>query len=171
MKSADEVAEQIEAAVVERGARAAIVDYVQLLDAPGNTKRDKVEYTTGVLKALRQKHNIPIVLLCQMNREIEKRKKFIPVMSDLEHAGRLEQDADVILFCVWPHKIVKEIPDDIYQVWVAKNRNRPIKESMVELRMFASRQMVASRYDSSAVASNSEFAGDFDEWNQRKDIA
>lgn len=170
MNSADQVAEQIEEAIVKRGAQAAVVDYVQLLDAPGNTKRDKVEYTTAALKAIRQKYSIPIILLCQMNRDIEKRKKFIPVMSDLEHAGRLEQDADVILFCVWPHKIVKEMPSDAYRVWIAKNRNRPIAESMVDLRLFPHRQMVASLKDGQAVGTNSGFAGAFDSWGDRKDI-
>lgn len=170
MNSADQVAEQIEEAIVKRGARAAFVDYVQLLSAPGKTKRDQVEYTTSILKEIRQRHNIPMVLLCQMNREVEKRKKFIPVMSDLEHAGRLEQDADVIMFCVWPHKIAKELSKDNYQVWIAKNRNRPIGEAMVELRLFPHRQMVASKMDGVAVANNSSFAGDFDDWNDRKDV-
>jgi replicative DNA helicase len=44
--------------------------------------------------------NIPVIVLCQLNREVVKRKgeERYPQLTDLRESGSLEQDADVVMF-------------------------------------------------------------------------
>jgi replicative DNA helicase len=55
------------------------------------------EYTRGLL-ALAKELNIVVLLLCQLNRELEKRQNKRPQLSDLAMSGSIEQDANTILF-------------------------------------------------------------------------
>lgn len=55
------------------------------------------EYTRGLL-ALSRELKIAVILLCQLNRECEKRPNKRPLLSDLASSGSIEQDADTILF-------------------------------------------------------------------------
>ena len=48
----------------------------------------------------------------------------IPHPADLKDSGQLEQDADVIVFLVWPHRVDSSNDPAVYQFFVGKNRNR-----------------------------------------------
>lgn len=88
--------------VKRQGLGLMIIDYVQLCEAnglgPGATRREVVGQVSRGVKRLAKELNIPIILLSQLNREVEKRSSPEPQMSDLREAGDLEQDADVIIF-------------------------------------------------------------------------
>lgn len=76
-----------------------VVDYLQLMRTYGKVESRQQEvagYSAG-LKALAGELNIPILVLCQLNRNPEGRNDFRPRMSDLRESGSLEQDADVVL--------------------------------------------------------------------------
>ena len=159
----DAVVEQIDKATSENQIQAAVVDYVQLLDAPGKTRYDKVTNASRILREAAKRNNIVLVLLAQLSRAIEGRNKFIPIMSDLKESGQLEQDADVILFLVWPHKIDDRQPKNVYQVYVGKNRNRITHQAMVESRFIPARQMLTAPKPNTFSATRRE--GSFDAWN------
>lgn len=81
------------------GIQVAFVDYLQLM-ASSDPKFQTAEIgvITRYFKLLAQELNIPIWLLCQLNRDVEKRNDKRPQLSDLRQSGSIEQDADTVLF-------------------------------------------------------------------------
>lgn len=79
------------------------IDYIQKArstskQALGSREREIAEISSG-LKDIAKELNIPVVVLAQLNRDVEKRKgetKGRPQLSDLRESGSIEQDADVV---------------------------------------------------------------------------
>lgn len=143
-RSAEKAAEAIRRMVNERGVKCAVVDYAQLLQSAGKSRYEQISNTSVCLRQVASETNVLLVALCQLNRQIDSRTKFIPMLSDLRDSGQLEQDADVIVFGVWPHKINQKNDPNEYQFFVAKNRNRAINEWLVNATFDPSRQMFAA---------------------------
>lgn len=136
---------EIERAVAERGIRAAIVDYAQLLTSPGKSRYEQITNTSIALRRVASEQKIVLLVLCQLNREIESRESFQPKTSDLKDTGQLEQDADVIIFLVWPHRIDQSRDPHNFKFYIAKNRNREIGATVVECRFEPSRQKLSEQ--------------------------
>lgn len=108
-----------------------VVDYLGLMriERPtSNRAQDIAEISRG-LKALAKELGIPIILLAQLNREVEKRHDKRPVLSDLRDSGEIEADADLVLM-LYRDAVYKEMEDnDIDQaraeVLIRKQRNGP----------------------------------------------
>lgn len=85
------------------GLRLLIVDYLGLMDGsnPKDNRTTQLGEVTRNLKRLAGELGITVLLLCQLNREVEKRVDQMPIMSDLRDCGEIEQDADIVLF---PHR-------------------------------------------------------------------
>lgn len=84
------------------------------------------EYTRGLL-ALAKELDVPVVLLCQLNRECEKRMDKRPMLSDLAMSGSIEQDAETIIF-LYRDEIYNPDSRDkgICEVIIAKQRQGEI---------------------------------------------
>ena len=135
-------AEQITEAAENRGVQFVVVDYAQLLTSEGRGRYEQVTNTSIALRQAATSAKVVLIVLCQLNRSIEQRKGgFLPTMSDIKDSGQLEQDADVIIFQCWPHRIDPSRDPHEFQFFIAKNRNREINESMVRCRFEPSRQM------------------------------
>lgn len=83
----------------------AIVDYLQLIDTSmlsAQNREREIALCTRQLKNLSKECDIPIILLCQLNRQVEARGDKKPCMADLRESGAIEQDANVILLLYKP---------------------------------------------------------------------
>jgi replicative DNA helicase len=84
------------------------------------------------MKLAARQCGVPVVLLCQLNREVEGRNGGRPRLSDLRDSGEIEQHADaVILLHVQPDQPTEA---DVWRVdaIVAKNRNGPPGETALD---------------------------------------
>jgi replicative DNA helicase len=91
--------------MAESKVRLLIVDYLQLVTDESSRSSDgrqaEVAAVSRQLKALAKELNVPILVLCQLNREIEKRgENARPRLADLRESGSIEQDADLVSFLV-----------------------------------------------------------------------
>ena len=138
--SVDVAIEQIRKAVDVHGVKYVAVDYVQILGAKGPDMRSRVSYASQKLREVANETEVVLIVLAQLKRDVELRKTFLPLASDLKESGQLEQDADVILSMCWPHRFDMKLPSNEYLVFAIKNRNREIKQGMVTCDFIPRRQ-------------------------------
>ena len=74
-----------------------IIDYIQLLKSKDkfNSREQEVADISRRLKLMSLELDIPVVALCQLNRNASNNE---PSLSDLRESGSLEQDADNVIF-------------------------------------------------------------------------
>ena len=75
------------------------IDYLQLMKAEirSDNRQEEVAAISSGIKALAKELNLPIVVLAQLNREVEKTQGK-PKLSHLRESGAIEQDADIVAF-------------------------------------------------------------------------
>lgn len=140
--TADAAREAIERSVRDHKVECVVVDYAQLLGAAGKDRYQQMTSMSVTLRQLASSQKIVLLALCQMSRAIESRSEFVPVASDLKETGQLEQDADVIIFLCWPHRLNQNEPENKFQFFVRKNRNRAINQTAVVSRFVPARQQI-----------------------------
>jgi len=98
-----------------------IIDYLQLLKSSGKkqNREQEVSEMTRSLKLLSKELNVPVFILAQLNREVEKRATKMPIMADLRESGSIEQDADVILFPFRPRYYIDQ--DETFEETMQQN--------------------------------------------------
>jgi replicative DNA helicase len=88
---------------IAKGARLVIVDYLQLVQAPGTkTERDRVNEISGGLRHLAKSTKVPVIALSQLARPNDRNPNERPTMFHLKESGNLEQDAFNILLLFRP---------------------------------------------------------------------
>jgi replicative DNA helicase len=114
------------------------VDYLGLIGHENNAlpRHEQISEISRSLKSLARELKIPVVVLCQLNREMERTGQGQPpTLANLRDSGSIEQDADLVLFLhKKAHKARKDgeeeqpSPEDGYptELIVAKQRNGPV---------------------------------------------
>lgn len=95
-----------------------VVDHVGLVNSVGKspTREREVAEISRQLKQLARDLNIPVLVLCQLNRQGERHEE--PNLSDLRESGALEQDASVVIM-LWAQADNAEL----LHYKIAKNRH------------------------------------------------
>lgn len=108
-----------------------IIDYLQLMNAAGQSSREQeVSVISRSLKALAKELNVPVIALSQLNRSVTTRQgEKRPMLSDLRESGAIEQDADIVMFIHRPEMLgVTQYEDGtptigMADIIIAKHRN------------------------------------------------
>ena len=114
--------------------KAVFIDYLQAYDMKqekGETRDLAIGRFTRHLKDIALDLNIPVILLAQLSRAVEREERE-PRASDLRESGNIEQDADRIIFTHWlpvtPEGVAQDFNDytlqSVYSQFIqVKNRN------------------------------------------------
>jgi replicative DNA helicase len=147
----------------QHGIKLFVIDYLQLLHSTArraeNRQQEIADISNGV-KALAKELKVPVIVLSQLNRELEKDKNRKPRLSDLRESGAIEQDADVVALLYKPSSSDEdEAPgpeaDGIpVNLLIAKQRNGPTGD--VNLTFLKS----YTRFESAAKISSEDIPAD-----------
>lgn len=106
------------------------IDYLGLMegvDTDGGNLAHSIGKVTRSLKQLSRECNVPVVLLCQLNRAVEGRQNKRPTLSDLRDSGRIEEDSDVVIGLYRDELYEPQTPDKgICELLILKHRGGQI---------------------------------------------
>lgn len=149
------------------GIKLFVVDYLQLLHSTStkadNRQQEIAQISSGI-KALAKELNVPVIVLAQLNRDLERDKARKPRLSDLRESGAIEQDADLVGLLYKAEREESEGDDDQdneaigINLLIAKQRNGPTGD--VKLTFLKS----YTRFESTSRVSDSETPSN---WHER----
>jgi replicative DNA helicase len=116
------------------GIKLFVVDYLQLLHSTArraeNRQQEIADISSGI-KSLAKELEVPVIVLSQLNRELEREKNRKPRLSDLRESGAIEQDADLVGLLYKPNAGDDESGPAVEEeaapvnLLIAKQRNGP----------------------------------------------
>ena len=107
------------------------IDYLGLIEtnkAKNKTKTEEIAEITRALVYMKKDLQIPIIILAQLNRDLEKRPNKKPQLSDLKDSGAIEADAEVVMLLHRPALFGLDVDENgkstkgQLDVIIAKNR-------------------------------------------------
>lgn len=106
-----------------------MIDYLQLLQPTqrkGN-RQEEVSDMSRQLKVMARDLKIPVIVLSQLSREVEKRQDKRPTLADLRESGSIEQDADIVVLLYRDdYYDAQTEKKDIIEIIIAKQKEGPI---------------------------------------------
>ena len=122
----------------QHGVKLFVVDYLQLLHSTARRAENRQQEISDIsngLKAIAKELKVPVIVLSQLNRDLEKRGPGErPRLSDLRESGSIEQDADLVGLLYRDTKGKEDDDPDFEQeaipvkLFIAKQRNGPVGE-------------------------------------------
>lgn len=114
-----------------------VIDYLGKVARSKDTAKaslyESMTQNSADVKTLARTFKVPVLVLCQINREAEKRSDKRPSLADLRDTGAIEQDADTVTFLYRPEYYGNAADRDPYmpdqtECIVAKNRHASVGE-------------------------------------------
>jgi replicative DNA helicase len=106
-----------------------VIDYLQRLRSRqwrGRSREEEINHLATSLKTLARTLDVVVLMLCQLNRDVEKRPDKRPQLADLRESGAIEQESDVVSFVYREHYYYPDkAPQDGAEIITAKNRKGP----------------------------------------------
>ena len=117
--------------------QAIIIDYLQLMKVSDRIdgRQQEVAEISNTVKKVAKDLEVPVVVLAQLNREVEKTPaggSTRPKLSNLRESGAIEQDADIVMFLHRDRDKAKDMTEEDLEAGlnteliVEKNRNGEI---------------------------------------------
>lgn len=104
-----------------------VIDYLQIAGLDPALSRQGRHVGIGAIatgaKNLAKELGLPVILLSQLSRDLEKRADKRPIPSDLRDSGQIEQDADQIVFIYRGNRYDPIVPETDAEIIIAKNRH------------------------------------------------
>jgi len=78
-----------------------VVDYLQLMRSSNRRAENRNQEIGEIARSLKQiarEFSVPVLVLSQLSRSVERRENKRPMLSDLRDSGSIEAEADVVLF-------------------------------------------------------------------------
>ena len=98
-----------------------VIDYLQLVKNQNkfNSREQEVADISRTLKLLSLELEIPIIALCQLNRNASRQR---PTLADLRESGAIEQDADNVIFIYSERENQESNPTPVVVIDLQKQR-------------------------------------------------
>ena len=105
-----------------------VVDYIQMMDSPNKESRDKeLSKIMFELKKMAKALDVPIVLMSQLSRDVERRENHRPMLCDLRDSEGFENHSDLVIMLYRDEYYQPETEDrGIAELIVTKQKNGPI---------------------------------------------
>lgn len=117
----------------QHGLGLVVVDHLGRMWEPGfQVGYSMVSESVRQLKNTAKTLGVPIMLLVQLSREVEKRKPPKPILSDLRDSGRVEEEADIVLMLYRPEYYTRKAtkPNDVGIGYVSIEKAREGKSGI-----------------------------------------
>lgn len=153
-----EIRSQARRMVRENKVRAIFIDYIGLVNYEGPVTMPRHEQVSAISRSLKQlarELSVPIICLCQVNREGGKDRP--PILADLRDSGSIEQDADLVILLDDPSKRL----DENGKVSQYEEDSTQDSESDEDFKRRLLKIIIAKQRNGSTGAFNMEFVADY----------
>lgn len=127
----EELRDHLMEVTASRDCRVVLVDQLDLFGEEGRqTEQEHIAHISKALKQIAKDLHVVVICLVQLNRNLESRSGVHgkrPQLADLRMSGRLEMDADMVLFlhrpCVYEPGLELDNYDAYTELWAGKVRD------------------------------------------------
>jgi replicative DNA helicase len=103
--------------------RVRCIDHIQELIHSEANRHLEISEAAGLFKQLAKDLRIPVLILSQLNREVEKSADKRPTLAHLKESGDIEAKADVVFLLFRQHYYFKDADPELTELNVTKNRD------------------------------------------------
>jgi replicative DNA helicase len=134
---------------MKQGLDLVVIDYLQLISTENMEGRENRTIAVGKIsrsiKLMAKNLDVPVLVLSQFSRDLDKGDTRPPRLSDLKESGSIEQDSDIVLFVDIPCRYNKKFHDypNLAHLHVAKHRNGAL--AVIDLSIFPEYTLLRNR--------------------------